>query len=69
MGLEIPELFASSAQITEGSEVKLTVINGQLIISALPAKRLRLDDLLKNISDSNLHGEIETGNAVGNECC
>ncbi len=67
LGLRIPKSFAKEVQVSEGSEVDLSMQDGQLIIRAIQPTPIRLEDLLKDITDSNIHAEIETGDVVGNE--
>ncbi len=42
-------------------------IDGQLVIRVARQQSMSLEDLLAGITDLNLHGEIETGDAVGGE--
>ena len=67
LGLRIPKSFAEEVRVSEGSEVDLTMEDGQLIIRVARQPSISLEDLLAGITDSNLHGEIETGDAVGGE--
>lgn len=47
------------------TEVEVIVENDEVIIR--PVKRYSLEQLLSEVSDENLHREVETGTAVGNE--
>lgn len=67
LGLRIPKSFAEEIQVAAGSEVELSLEEGQLVIKVAPQMRFELDDLLSGIKDSNLHGEFDTGDAVGGE--
>ena len=54
-------------QLTEGAEVDLVVIDGNLVIRPRPRRRYSLDELIAAITPENLHSEVESGAAVGNE--
>ena len=65
LALRIPRPFAIEAGIEANSDVDLTVENGQLVVR--PMRKPSLDDLLSGITDENLHGEVGSGDPVGNE--
>ena len=67
LGLRIPKSFAEEVRVSEGTTVDLTMENGQLVIRVAEPPALDLDDLLAEITDTNIHGEVETGDAVGGE--
>ena len=67
LGLRIPKSFAEEVRVSEGSAVDLTMEDGRLVIRAAPESGPSLEDLLAGITDSNLHGETDTGDAVGGE--
>lgn len=64
--LRIPATMAKTLKVTEGSKVDLSVEDGALVVR--PARgRIKLADLLAEVSQDNLHSETPTGKAVGNE--
>ncbi len=67
LALRIPKTYADEIQISANSPVELTLTDGKLVIAPEPALTHTLEDLLAGVTDENLHGEIETGGAVGNE--
>ena len=67
LGLRIPKSFAEEAGVEAGSEVGLTVEDGQVIVTPLRRPKYRLRDLLCKVTPSNLHAEIDTGGRVGRE--
>lgn len=67
LGLRIPRAFAREARVEEGSAVDLSVTHGQLIVRPVRQERYELNALLGEISDENLHAEIEVGPAQGRE--
>lgn len=67
LGLRIPKSFAEEASVEEGSTVDLSVSDGQLVIRAVRPRRYELRDLLAEVAEANLHGEILTGEPQGRE--
>jgi len=67
LGLRIPKAFAEEAGVQAGSEVDLSVEDGDLIIrpTRLPKYELRI--LLRRVTAKNVHDEVETGEPVGRE--
>lgn len=67
LGLRIPKSFAEQAGVEAGSEVDLSLEDGEFIVR--PARRPRYDlkRLLRQINDDNLHAEVQTGSPVGRE--
>ena len=66
LGLRIPQSIAEQIKLSEGSQVVLEVIDGNLVIKPKRTK-YSLDALLEDITQENLHGETDTGRSVGNE--
>ena len=50
-----------------GSEVDLSVEDGELIVRPRRLPRYDLKDLLRGITAKNVHKEVETGAPVGRE--
>ena len=67
LGLRIPKSFAEEVRVAEGSIVDLSMEDGNLIIKVTKTDEMELGDLLDGITDENIHGEIDTGDAVGGE--
>lgn len=67
LALRIPRAFAVNAQLANDSLVEINLEDGRLIITPVVAPRWTLEELLAGINESNLHAEIETGEALGNE--
>ncbi len=66
LGLRIPQSIAEQIKLSEGSQVVLEVVDGNLVIKPKRTK-YSLDALLEDITQENLHGETDTGRSVGNE--
>lgn len=60
LAVRIPQTFTNKLNIKEGSRIRLESADG--IIFLKPVKKYSLDELLKGISEDNLHSEVSTGN-------
>ena len=67
LALRIPKAFALDAQIINNSFVEMSILEGQIIIKPIPVADFTLDELLAGINEDNIHHEVDTGFAVGNE--
>lgn len=67
LALRIPKSFAAEARLGEDTPVELSLVEGKLVIQALDQEPLTLGELLRGVTDENLHGEWDTGPAVGRE--
>ena len=67
LALRIPRPFADEAGLEKDSPVELSLVEGKLVITPIARTRFSLEQLLAQISAENLHGEVETGAAVGAE--
>jgi len=66
LAIRIPKPFAIEIGLKQYSTVTVSVIDGKLVLE--PAKPTYvLGELLAQITPENLHKEVETGTAVGNE--
>jgi len=67
LALRIPKAFAIHAQLENNSFVEISVVEGQIIITPVAAPSWTLEELLAGIHKNNLHHEMDTGPAMGNE--
>lgn len=67
LALRIPRSFADEAGLREDAPVELSVVEGRLVIQPVAQEPLTLDELLRGVTEENLHGEWDTGPAVGRE--
>jgi len=65
--LRIPKSFASEVGIQKETSIELLVSDGKLVITPLVESGFTLKGLLAKINNNNLHHEIDTGKAMGNE--
>ncbi|MDQ3004579.1 MAG: AbrB/MazE/SpoVT family DNA-binding domain-containing protein [Chloroflexota bacterium] len=67
LALRIPKAFALDAQLENDSFVEITIVDGQIIITPVVAPSWTLEELLGGINKKNIHHEVDTGSAMGNE--
>ena len=67
LGLRIPRSFAEEAGVKAGSQVDISVRDGDLVVRAVKRQTYRLSELLAKVTTKNLHGEVDTGEPIGRE--
>ena len=67
LAIRIPKAFAEEAGLETDSEVEITLDAGRLVIAPRRKPKYTLEELLAQVTDENIHDEIDTGPAVGNE--
>ena len=67
LAVRIPHHLAKEINITEGSEVVLTIADGNLLMQPKTRRKYSLDELVQAITPENLHREMDSGSATGNE--
>jgi len=56
-----------NANLRQNKLVDLSIDKERIIITPIDEKEYSLDELLESVSESNLHGELDTGEPVGKE--
>lgn len=64
LGIRIPATMAKQIGLSEGTPVDLEVFMDALVIRR---KHQNLEMLLEQITPENLHHEVDTGEAMGDE--
>jgi len=67
LALRIPKALAEQLAIMPDSPVEISIVEGKLVMIPLYEREFTLEDLLAGITEENLHHEVDTGIAVGNE--
>jgi antitoxin MazE len=67
LALRIPKSFAVEAHLDQDSVVEMSLVDGKLVVVPINEPGLTLDQLLDGVTEKNLHGEVDTGRAIGNE--
>lgn len=65
--LRIPKSLAARAGLKPDASVEVSLEKGRLIVVPSRGSSLTLESLLAQVTKDNLHGEIDTGPAVGRE--
>ena len=67
LALRIPKSFADEVGLQTDSSVEVSLADGKLVIAPIAKSKLTLKQLLAQVTDENMHHEVETGPAQGNE--
>jgi antitoxin MazE len=67
LAVRIPKSFAEEVGLVDGSPVDLRLVDGGLLVEPASARPPSLDELLDEVTESNLHGEVDTGSPQGSE--
>ncbi len=67
LALRIPKAFTREINIEDGSKVNLVLEDGKLMIIPMELKHYKLSELLLQMHENNLHGEVDTKGPVGKE--
>jgi len=67
LALRIPKSFAAEVGIDSNSSVEMSLRNGKLIVMPSEKPKFNLKKLLAQVTEENLHHEVNTGPAVGGE--
>jgi len=67
LGVRIPKSVAHEAQVEEGMKVDIREEDNRLVIAPVENPQYSLDALIRRVSPSNLHKEIDFGAPQGRE--
>ncbi len=67
LALRIPKSFATEAGLQRETTIEISLADGKLIITPVAKPELTLEQLLAKVTKQNLHHEVNTGHAAGNE--
>ena len=67
LALRIPRKLAREAGLREGSVVEVEVQRREVTIEHADEPPLTLENLLEGVTEANLHREVNTGQALGQE--
>jgi antitoxin MazE len=67
LAIRIPKAFATEVGLKEESEVDVSLNNGKLVVVPVEKPGLTLKTLLAQITEENVHREVDTGHATGRE--
>jgi len=67
LALRIPKSFANEVGLQRETSVEVSLADGKLVITPVAKPESTLKQLLAKITKDNLHHEVDTGSAIGNE--
>lgn len=67
LAVRIPRAIADEAAVEENSVMEISVDNNTVLMKRAKTKRLRLRDLVREITKENMHSEFEWGEPAGRE--
>ena len=67
LALRIPKPFAREIGLDRGVPVDVSLEDGRLIVSPVTEPPIALGRLLEQVTEDNIHREVDTGAATGRE--
>lgn len=67
LALRIPKPLAEEVGLYKDAPVTLALEEGRLVIAPILRTRHVIESLLAQVTEQNLHADIDTGEAVGRE--
>jgi antitoxin MazE len=67
LALRIPKSFAAEVGLESNSPVEMSLRDGKLVVVPSEKPRFTLRQLLTQVTEGNLHHEVDTGSAVEGE--
>ena len=67
LALRIPKAFATEVDLFQNALIELTLEKGRIIITPTPDPEWTLAQLLAEVTEDNIHAEVDTGMPVGKE--
>jgi antitoxin MazE len=67
LAIRIPKPFALEIGLEQNTLVTVSIAEGKLLLEPVVEPKYTLEQLLAEVTEDNLHHEVDTGEAVGNE--
>ena len=67
LAVRILKSYAIEVGLDNKTDVELSLADGKLVMTPYARPKFRLKQLMAQITDENLHNEVDTGSAVGHE--
>lgn len=67
LAIRVPKSVAQQVGLKEQDDLEIEVQDGNVVLKPYVRRVYRLEDLVKQITLKNVHGEVETGTSVGRE--
>ena len=69
LALRIPKSFATEVGLQRETSVEVSLDDGKLVVTPVTKPKPTLKQLLAKVTKENVHHEVDTGSAIGNETC
>ncbi len=66
LAVRIPKPFAIEVGLEQDATVEISLVGDKLVLRPVKS-RITLEHLLAQVTEQNVHGEVDTGPAVGRE--
>lgn len=67
LAVRIPKPLAIEVGLEQNTQVEVSLVDGKLVVAPVSEPALTLEQLLAQVTEHNLHGEVDTGPRMGNE--
>ncbi|MDY6892692.1 MAG: AbrB/MazE/SpoVT family DNA-binding domain-containing protein [Chloroflexota bacterium] len=67
LAVRIPKSFAVEAGLEYDAPVDMSLVDGKLVVKPIVESVLTLESLLEQVTERNIHKEVDTGHPTGNE--
>ncbi|MBE7550378.1 MAG: AbrB/MazE/SpoVT family DNA-binding domain-containing protein [Anaerolineales bacterium] len=67
LAVRIPKPFALEIGLEQNTLVTVSISEGKLLLEPIIEPKYTLEQMLAEVTEDNLHHEVETDEAVGNE--
>jgi antitoxin MazE len=67
LALRIPRSLADKVGLEYDAPVDVSLVDGKLVVIPVGEPMLTLEGLLAQVTEDNLHREVDTGQAMGKE--
>lgn len=67
LAVRIPKAYAAEVGLADDSPVELRLEDGKIVLQPIAPQVPSLEELLRCVRKDNIHREVDTGPAVGDE--
>lgn len=67
LAVRLPKEITSKIDVHENSQVKINVINGDIVATPIKKTKIKLDEILEGITPENYGKVIDFGSPIGKE--
>jgi len=67
LAVRIPKPLAAEVGLEQDTQVEVSLVDGKLVVAPVIEPALTLEMLLAQVTEQNVHGEVDTGPRMGSE--